>query len=43
VVEIIPVDLPRPRQIELRHSKAFLDLERHLWELLRSEKPLQMA
>ncbi|MBN1666226.1 MAG: ABC transporter ATP-binding protein [Anaerolineales bacterium] len=43
VIEIIPVDLPRPRQIELRHSKAFLNLESHLWELLRSENALQLA
>lgn len=37
IKEIIPVDLPRPRNEEVRDSAAFSDLRRYAWGRLREE------
>jgi NitT/TauT family transport system ATP-binding protein len=33
----ITIDLPRPRQIELKKSKAYFDYRNQIWDLLRDE------
>jgi NitT/TauT family transport system ATP-binding protein len=35
--EIVPVDLPRPRRLDVKHSAEFRDLERTVWNLIESE------
>ena len=37
--EEIPVGLPRPRDIAVRKSIAFLECRNHIWDLIREEKP----
>jgi NitT/TauT family transport system ATP-binding protein len=35
--EIIKVDLPRPRSLEVKRSAKFLDLTGHVWSLIQEE------
>lgn len=35
--EIVPIELPRPRELDAKHTKEFSDLETHLWELIKGE------
>jgi len=37
VIEIIPVDLPRPRPLNIKVSPRFLELEEHIWNLVQIE------
>ena len=37
--EEVPVGLPRPRDIAVRKSIAFLECRNHIWDLIREEKP----
>jgi NitT/TauT family transport system ATP-binding protein len=37
VKEIIPIDLPRPRDLEIRNTPAFTALRGRVWEALRDE------
>lgn len=37
VIEIINVDIPRPRGLEVKETTKFVRLRSHLWELLRDE------
>jgi NitT/TauT family transport system ATP-binding protein len=34
--EIVPIDLPRPRDLDMKHSREFQDLERKVWGLIDS-------
>jgi NitT/TauT family transport system ATP-binding protein len=34
--EIVPIDLPRPRALDVKHSAEFSALERHVWSLIDS-------
>jgi NitT/TauT family transport system ATP-binding protein len=36
VREIVPVDLPRPRLLSVKHSTRFRELERTVWSLIES-------
>lgn len=38
--EIVPVDLPRPRRLDIKHSAGFRELERRIWDLIDSERVL---
>jgi len=31
------VDLPRPRELEIRHTQEFIEISKHIWELLRDQ------
>jgi NitT/TauT family transport system ATP-binding protein len=37
VKEIVPIEIPRPRDLKIKHSAAFHDYERQIWELIASE------
>jgi len=43
LLETIPVPLARPRTIEIRRSQVFLDLETHLWEILRANAQFELV
>ncbi len=36
--EIIPVDIPRPRQLSAKHTPAFFELETYIWNLLQEDQ-----
>jgi NitT/TauT family transport system ATP-binding protein len=38
IVEVVDVDLPRPRDTDIRSTERFAQLKGHLWEILRSER-----
>ncbi len=38
VKEIIPIKLPRPREIEIRKSYEFVDYRNYIWDLLHGEE-----
>jgi NitT/TauT family transport system ATP-binding protein len=33
----VPIDLARPRSIEVKKSAAYVDYRNHIWDLLRDE------
>jgi len=37
LLEIVPVTLPRPRDLEIRNSPQFAEYRQHIWKLLESE------
>jgi ABC-type nitrate/sulfonate/bicarbonate transport system ATPase subunit len=37
VKEVVPVDLPRPRSLELKRTPAFVALVDHIWRLIEQE------
>ena len=37
VLEILPVDLPRPRELDVRNSPVFAGYRQHIWHLLEEE------
>ena len=37
VKEVISVDMPRPRALEIKHEPRFNQLEAHIWQLLQDE------
>ena len=36
VREIVPIDLPRPRRLDVKHTAAFRELERTVWDLIET-------
>ena len=38
VREIVPIDLPRPRRLAVKHSPRFRELEQTVWNLIESER-----
>ena len=38
IVEVVEVDLPRPRDTDIRSTERFAQLKGHLWDTLRSER-----
>ena len=43
VKEVIPVNLPRPRSLEIKDDSDFVHLRRHIWDLLQNEVQLQVS
>jgi NitT/TauT family transport system ATP-binding protein len=43
VKEIIPVNLVRPRSLEIKDDPDFVRLRRHIWDLLQKEVQLQVG
>jgi NitT/TauT family transport system ATP-binding protein len=43
VKEIIPVNLVRPRSLEIKDDPDFVRLRRHIWDLLEKEVQLQVS
>ncbi|MDQ7858905.1 MAG: ABC transporter ATP-binding protein [Armatimonadota bacterium] len=39
----VPIDLPRPRELEVKKTPAFVDYRNRLWDLLREEVLLGLA
>jgi NitT/TauT family transport system ATP-binding protein len=39
----IPIDMPRPRSLEIKHSPAFVSYEQQIWQLLEGEVRREMA
>jgi NitT/TauT family transport system ATP-binding protein len=37
IKQVIAVDLPSPRSLDLKHQPAFVDLERRVWRLIEEE------
>jgi NitT/TauT family transport system ATP-binding protein len=38
ILERVPIDLPRPRAVEVTETEEFLHLRNHLWRLFRSQE-----
>lgn len=37
VKQILPIDFPRPRELRVKRTPAFLDLEDQIWGLIEEE------
>jgi NitT/TauT family transport system ATP-binding protein len=43
VLEVLPIDLPRPRDFEARNSPAFVEYRRRIWDRLEQEVRKSLA
>jgi len=37
VGEVVPIDLPRPRSLDVKHTAEFADIVEHLWSLIKTD------